>query len=218
MLRPAGMTLHYWLGWNFFRLISRLFFRCQILHQDRIPPAGPLLLAANHASFYDPFLVGSGAEREVYYLARSTAFWFPLGVMLRVMNAVPMDREGGGLAGMLKIIGILNQGQAITLFPEGTRSPDGQIHAAKAGVGLIVIKSRAPVMPVRIFGSYLAWNRHMRLPRPRRVTVKYGRLMDFAALRAEAQTCSKDRLKAIYKEVADQIMAAISAMQPGRDD
>jgi 1-acyl-sn-glycerol-3-phosphate acyltransferase len=177
-----------------------------------------VLIAANHASFYDPFLIGSAISREAHYLARASAFWFPLSVMIRALNAVPMDRESGGLAGMLKIIDLLNQGNAVTLFPEGTRSPDGKIHEAKAGVGLIVIKSQAPVIPVRVFGMYEAWNRHMRLPRPRRVTVKFGRLLDFAALRAEAQSCAKARLKQIYWEVAAQLMTEIAAMKPERDD
>jgi 1-acyl-sn-glycerol-3-phosphate acyltransferase len=211
------MSLRYCIAWNFASLISAAYFGRTALHADRVPATGPCILAANHASFMDPFFQGSAVQREVFYLARSSAFWFPLGVVLRACNAVPMDREGGGLKGMLKIIDILKQGHAITLFPEGTRTPDGNLQSAKAGIGLIVIKSGAPVVPVRIFGAYEAWNRHMTLPRPRHMTVKYGWPLLFADLHAEAKTCSKERLKEIYQEVAVQIMAAIGGLEPGRD-
>jgi 1-acyl-sn-glycerol-3-phosphate acyltransferase len=70
---------------------------------------------------------------------------------------------------------------------------------------------------VRVFGTYEAYGRHVKFPRPRRVTVKYGQPMDFAALRAEAKTCSKDRLKQIYQAVADELMRAIAQLQPHTD-
>jgi len=81
-----------------------------------------------------------------------------------------------------------------------------------------VIKSEAPVVPVRVFGTFEAYNRTMRFPRPfRKVVVKYGRPMLFEKLRAEAKTCSKQRLKLIYQEVANEIMSAIAALQPYED-
>lgn len=217
MLRPPGMCWRYCLSWNLAALVCRGYFRRVALHADRVPATGPCILAANHASFMDPFLLGSAVEREVFYLARASAFRFPFGAVLHALNAVPMDREGGGLKGMLKIIDIISQGHAITLFPEGTRTSDGRIQPAKAGIGLIVIKSGAPVVPVRVFGSYEAWNRHMTLPRPRRVIVKFGHPLAFAELHAEAKSCSKDRLKQIYQEIAERIMAAINGLEPSGD-
>ncbi len=80
-----------------------------------------------------------------------------------------------------------------------------------------MIKSAAPVVPVRVFGTFDAYGRHLRLPRPSRVAVKYGQPMDFAQLRAEAKACSKSRLKEIYQQVADEIMAAIAKLEPHED-
>lgn len=215
---PAGMHFGYWLlGWMPARLFGRFYFRSTLLHVERVPATGGCILAANHASFFDPFLLGSSPLREICYLARASAFWFPMGIWLRQLNAVPMDREGGGLKGMLKIIELLKQGNGITLFPEGTRTRDGQFQPAKAGIGLIVIKSGAPVVPVRVFGSYEAWNRHMLLPRPRPMTVKFGRPLAFTELRQEAENCSKERLKQIYQEISDRIMDEIKAMRPEPD-
>jgi len=104
-------------------------------------------------------------------------------------------------------------GAGIILFPEGTRTRDGQLQPAHAGIGLVVAKSEAPVVPVRVFGSFEAWGRNHKFPRPKKVTVRYGQPMLFEKLRAEAKTCSKERLKQIYQEIADEIMAAIAALR-----
>ena len=113
--------------------------------------------------------------------------------------------------------GSVTDGNAIILFPEGTRTRDGKLQPARSGIGLTVIKSQAPVVPCRVFGTYEAFGRHHKLPRPHRVAVKYGRVMDFAVLRAEAKSCPKPRLKEIYQEVATQIMDAISKLEPCED-
>src|SRR5690606_38141535 len=124
----------------------------------------------------DPPLVGAGLEREINYLARESLFRFPgIGALLRSWNSVPVDRDGGGAAGLKKILDRLLAGGAIILFPEGTRSRDGKLQPARSGVGLTVIKSDAPVVPVHVFGTYEAYGRHMIFPRPfHRVVVKYG--------------------------------------------
>jgi len=136
--------------------------------------------------------------------------------VLRYWDAVPVDRQSG--AGGLKIIlERLFRGAGIILFPEGTRTRDGNFQPARSGIGLAVIKSEAPVVPVRIFGSYEAWGPHLKLPRPHRVIVKFGRPMDFSALRKEASSAPKARVKEIYQEVAEHIMAAIVQLEPHPD-
>ena len=124
-----------------------------------------------------------------------------------------MNREGGGAKGLKAILDRLLAGGAIILFPEGTRSADGKLQPARSGIGLAVIKSMAPVVPVRVFGTFEAYNRHMRFPRPCRVAVKYGEQMLFEKQRIEATGCSKQRLKEIYQEVADLIMAQIARLE-----
>ena len=178
-----------------------------------------MILASNHASFLDPPLVGPGLNRGINYLARENLFRFPvMGWVLHQWQVVPVDREGGGAKGLKAILDRLLAGGAIILFPEGTRTRDGKLQPARSGIGLTVIKSAAPVVPVRVFGTFEAYGRHMRLPRPRRVAVKYGRPMFFEQLRAEAKVCSKPRLKEIYQQVADEIMAAIAKLEPCRDE
>jgi 1-acyl-sn-glycerol-3-phosphate acyltransferase len=212
------MGLSYKIGWTLFRLMYATYFRWKVYRADRIPLDGSVILAANHASFLDPPLVGSGVRRPINYLARESLFHFPgMGALLRSWQVVPVDRDGGTGKGLKRILERLEKGGAIILFPEGTRSPDGQLHKAHAGVGLTVIKSTAPVCPVRVFGTYEAYGRHLTIPRPRQVMVKYGEPLHFKELRAEAQTCSKPRLKEIYQQVADELMATIARLEPNND-
>ncbi|PYJ08918.1 MAG: 1-acyl-sn-glycerol-3-phosphate acyltransferase [Verrucomicrobia bacterium] len=209
----------YFLGWCFFRTLFRFYFGWRVFNPERVPLEGPVILAANHASFIDPPLVGAGVRRGINYLARENLFRFPVvGWVLRRWNSVPVDREGGGAKGLKAILDRLLAGGAIILFPEGTRTRDGELQPARSGIGLTVIKSTAPVVPVRVFGTFEAYNRHMRFPRPRRVMVKYGLPMRFEELRAEAKVCSKARLKEIYQEVADEIMGAIARLEAGEDE
>jgi 1-acyl-sn-glycerol-3-phosphate acyltransferase len=212
------MNLSYRIGWSCFRLMYATYFRWRVFGAENVPLTGGVIIASNHASFLDPPLVGSGLKRDINYLARESLFRFPgIGALLRSWNAVPVDRDGGGAKGLKIILDRLLQGNGIILFPEGTRTKDGKLQPARSGIGLTVIKSTAPVVPVRVFGTFEAYGRRHKLPRPHRVMLKYGQPMDFAALRAEAKTCDKARLKEVYQQVADEIMAAIAKLEPKQD-
>jgi 1-acyl-sn-glycerol-3-phosphate acyltransferase len=212
------MNLSYRIGWNLFRAVYATYFRWSVFNPERVPLQGGVILASNHASFLDPPLVGAGLKRDINYLARESLFRFPgIGALLRSWNSVPVDRDGGGAAGLREILNRLLAGGGIILFPEGTRTPDGELQPARSGIGLIVIKSDVPVIPVRTFGTFEAFGREHKFPRPVSIAVKYGRPMKFEALRAQAKNCSKPRLKEIYQEVADEIMAAIAKLEPKKD-
>ena len=212
------MKLIYRIPWSLLHVIFRLYFRWHVYNEERVPSSGPIILASNHASFLDPPLIGTAVDREINYLARESLFRFPIiGWLLREWNSVPVDREGGGAKGLKAILDRLLAGGAIILFPEGTRTRDGRLQPARSGVGLAVIKSNAPVVPVRVFGTYEAYGRHVKIPRPHRIAVKFGQPMDFSDVRAEAETCSKERLKQIYREIAEQIMATIAHLEPRPD-
>jgi 1-acyl-sn-glycerol-3-phosphate acyltransferase len=208
------MNFSYRCGWLFFRTVYTTYFRWRVDGAENVPLTGGVILAANHASFLDPPLVGSGLKRDINYLARESLFRFPLvGAILRSWNSVPVDRDGGGAKGLKIILGRLLGGAGIILFPEGTRTLDGKLQPARSGIGLVVAKSEAPVVPVRVFGTFEAYGRNAKFPSPKRIAVKYGTPMRFEKLRAEAKDCSKDRLKQIYQEIADEIMAAIADLK-----
>jgi len=212
------MNFSYRLGWMFFRTLYATYFHWRVFNPERVPETGGVILASNHASFLDPPLVGSGLKRGINYMARESLFRFPgIGALLRSWSAVPVDRDGGGAAGLRTILDRLLAGGGIILFPEGTRTFDGKLLPARSGIGLVVAKSTAPVVPVRVFGTYEAYGRHVTFPRPKRIAVKYGQPMNFEKLRAEAKNCSKTRLKEIYQEIANEIMAAIAKLEPRED-
>jgi 1-acyl-sn-glycerol-3-phosphate acyltransferase len=209
------MKPFYWFGWSLCKYTFATYFRWRVFHPERVPRTGPVILAANHASVLDPPLVGAGLKREIHYLARESLFRSRLGgAILRGVNCVPVDRDGGGAAGLKAIFDRLLDGGGIILFPEGTRTRDGRLQPARSGIGLTVIKSTAPVVPARVFGTFEAYGRDVKFPRPHSVAVKYGQPMMFEALRAEAGSCSRPRLKEIYQQVADEIMAAIARLEP----
>lgn len=216
--QPERMPPIYWVGWMFYRLLFATYFRWRVFNPERVPVHGPVILVSNHASHLDPPLIGAGLPRALNYLARESLFDLPIGGWaLRNVNAVPVDRDGAGAAGLRAIFNRLRQGGAIVLFPEGTRTSDGAFQKARSGVGLVVMKSTAPVVPVRVFGTFDAWSRHMKMPLPMMISVKYGHPMTFETLRNEAKACSKDRLKQIYQETSDEIMRAIAALKEGED-
>jgi 1-acyl-sn-glycerol-3-phosphate acyltransferase len=212
------MTFAYWCGWRSFRAIFASYFCWRVYNPERVPLSGPVILAPNHASYMDPPLVGAGVRRQISFLARDNIFHVPiLAAILRSWEVVPVDRDGGSGRGLKESLHRLEKGGAIILFPEGTRSRHGDLNPARSGIGLAVIKSGAPVVPARVFGTHNAYGAHHLVPRPRRVAVKYGKLLNFEALRAEAAACSKPRVKEIYQQVADEIMAQIAKLEPKAD-
>ncbi len=209
------MNPSYYLAWRLAGLIFATVFRRRVHGRHHVPLDGPVILAANHASYMDPPLIGSSLNRPLHYLARESLFKYPgIRQWLHSLNAVPVDRDGGGAKGLKIILDRLLAGGGIILFPEGTRTSDGHLQPGRSGIGLTVIKSAAPVVPVRVFGTYEAWGRHRPWPRSGPVVVKFGAPLRFEALRAEAASCSKARLKAIYQEVADDLMRHIARLPP----
>src|SRR5213076_3309784 len=142
---------------------------------------GPVILAANHQSFADPPLVGSVSDRAVYFLARRSLLkgWF-MGWILPKLNVIPVDSETGRDRTALKaLIRILRAGQGTLVFPEGQRSPDGKLQPAQPGLGLVIAKTLAPVVPMRIFGAHEAWPRGSKKIRFHPITIVVGEPIHF---------------------------------------
>jgi 1-acyl-sn-glycerol-3-phosphate acyltransferase len=182
-----------------------------------MPLSGPVIIAANHESYLDPPFVGSSFNRPINYLARETLFsnWLS-GPFLSALNAVPVDRGGGGAKGLKIILERLMDNNAIIIFPEGTRTSDGKMKSAQAGIGLTIIKSRAPVVPVRLW-TYNTYGRHRRIPRLAPIAVKFGHPIHFHSLREKAATCPRPELRNLYQQATDETMTAIATMRPVMD-
>lgn len=126
--------------------------------RDQVPPTGPVLLIANHASFLDPVLIGLATRRHLSFLARKTLFRNPVfGNLIQSLNAVPIDHEGVGKEGLKTTLAHLQKGNAVVVFPEGTRTEDGSMAPFKPGVHLLISRANAAIVPVGIAGVYDAW-------------------------------------------------------------
>ena len=149
----------YWLSRNSVCLALRAKYRLRVVGQENIPASGGAVIAANHCSYLDPpVLAASSPKRIVHFMARDTLFsirvarwYFPRG------GVIPLDRTRGDLGALRKALAALKQGQVVGLFPEGTRSPDGQMREAKGGIGFLIAKSDVPVVPLYISGTFEAF-------------------------------------------------------------
>lgn len=196
-----------------FRVYFRLYHQGKIYGAKRLPTEGGLILAGNHVSFLDPPFFGQACRRAAYYLARDTLFRNPVSNwILRSWNCVPISRDRGDIGAMRTVLRLLGEGKAVLMFPEGTRSNDGKLQDARAGIGMIVAHAKVPVMPMRIFGTDRALPRGTSVPRPARVTIRFGEPFsypfpdNFEQLRGE-------ELKAVYLDIGREIMRRIAALE-----
>src|SRR2546423_10760308 len=202
------MNPYYWVGYQLTKLLARIFLRLRVVHRERMINHGPVILAANHQSYLDPPLVGGVSDRAVYFLARRSLLnnWF-FGWILPKLNVIPVDSETGRDRTALKaLIRILKAGQGTLVFPEGQRTSDGKLQAAQPGVGLVIAKTLAPVVPMRIFGAYDAWPIHEKWPRPGRVTIVVGQPIFFT------QEDVASGGKEVYQRISQRVMDAIAAL------
>jgi 1-acyl-sn-glycerol-3-phosphate acyltransferase len=209
------MDMSYAVSRHLVRLIFSTYFRGEVYNAHNVPERGPLIIASNHVGYIDPFCVGAAVNRRICYLCRESAFKWPIiGYLLKKWNAVPVDRDGKNPRGLKAVLDRLKDGEAVMLFPEGTRTYDGTLQRAKPGIGLLVAQSQAPVLPVRIFGMWEAFNRHMKFPRPKKVKVVFGELISFDEKIEKLKNSDRESAKLLYQEIADGIMMAIENIKP----
>lgn len=202
------MNPYYWTSYHFSRLLSRLLFRTRVVHRERMINRGPAILASNHQSYLDPPIVGHASDRAVYFLARKTLLDVPLlGWLLPKLNVIPVDQEGTDRSALKALIRLLRQGEGVLVFPEGARTLDGSLQPALPGLGLVIAKTLAPVVPMRIFGAFEALPRGGGGLRLRQITVVVGDPIYFTEADLEP------RSKELYARLSNRVMDAIAALR-----
>jgi 1-acyl-sn-glycerol-3-phosphate acyltransferase len=156
-------------------ILATILVRWRATGQGNIPATGGVLLVSNHLSFLDVILLGIPLRRPLNYVARSTLFVSILGWFIRSVGSFPIQREGMGASGMKETLRRLRAGGIVTLFPEGTRSYDGQLGPLKPGIAVLVQRVGVPVVPAGVAGMFEVWPRSQAFPVPHPVRIHYGR-------------------------------------------
>jgi 1-acyl-sn-glycerol-3-phosphate acyltransferase len=154
--------------------MMRVLFRIEHKGGEHIPPDGPLLIVSNHNTYFDPFWVAVRVYRTVRFMAWDKIFEIPLaGRIFRWLGAFPVSLDKPESSAFKNCLKVLRQGEALVIFPEGGRSPDGQLLPFKDGAAHLALKLGAPVLPVVVHGGEKVWGPRMLLPLPRKVWVEY---------------------------------------------
>ena len=160
--------------------IAKVAFRLHIEGEEFIPRTGPTILAANHVSFIDPLVIMVSVRRPVRFMAKKELFRFPLfGWLLRRFGTFPINRNRINLQAFKQAASLLEAGEVIAMFPEGTRGDGIELQPGKSGIGLIAARTGAPVIPVLHQGTEKVLPRGAWFPRPHRIVIKFGAPLRF---------------------------------------
>ena len=198
----------YWLSRGFVYFCLLLKYRMRVSGREHVPARGGAVIAANHCSYLDPpVMAGCSNRRIVHFMARDTLFSNPVARwFFPRVGVIALDRTKGDLGALKKAIATLKDGHVIGLFPEGTRSPDGQMREAKGGIGFLIAKGDVPVVPLYISGTFAAFPKGADKLRPGRLVARFGPPISPDEIRA-AMPAKND-----YEAVGALVMSRIRAL------
>jgi 1-acyl-sn-glycerol-3-phosphate acyltransferase len=201
------MTAFYGLFHYLTRQFYDILFRGEVAGTENIPLEGPFLIASNHASHLDPPLVGGQVARQMRYFARKTLWATRIGSWwLDRVETIPVDRDGGDVGAIRRVLQALAEDRAVVVFPEGTRTLDGALQKPKAGVGLLACKTGVPVVPCHIFGTFEAFGKGRSFPRfGTPVAIVFGRPIPVAVY--DDPAAGKERYQLASQRIFDRIAA-----------
>ncbi|OMI41425.1 lysophospholipid acyltransferase family protein [Streptomyces sparsogenes] len=192
--------------------LMRLMFRPQVEGAERIPGSGPVILAGNHLTFIDSMILPLVCDRQVVFIGKDEYVtgkglkgrlmaWFFTGV-----GMIPVDRDGGhgGVAALMTGRRVLEEGRIFGIYPEGTRSPDGRLYRGRTGIARLTLMTGAPVVPFAVIGTDRLQPGGKGLPRPGRVTIRFGEPLEFT--RYEGMDRDRFVLRAVTDEVMSEVM------------
>jgi 1-acyl-sn-glycerol-3-phosphate acyltransferase len=182
-----------------------LLFRLRVDGRRHLQPDGRAMLLSTHQSVFDPVLVGLMDNHFISYLARHTLFRSQLfALLIRVLNAIEIDRERGGLSGLREMLRRLKEGDRVLIFPEGTRTSDGALGTLKPGFIPIARRAQVPLIPIAIAGAFECMPRHSKWIRFEPIAVSVGEPIleaEYAVLNdAELLALLRERLQGLYEK------------------
>lgn len=189
------------------RLVGHVVFHHEVIHRERLIEDGPALIVCNHVSYIDPPMVGISFRKEIWFLARKSLFRGFGAWLYPRLNVIPVDQDQPDMTGLKNIIRLLQRGERVLLFPEGSRSWDGTPQKGEPGVGLVIAKTGVPVQPLRIVGAHEAMPRGASLPRPGKIRILVGHPIRFS----EEDRSVKGKEE--YTRLSERTMEAIAALE-----
>lgn len=191
--------------------LLRVAFRPRIEGLDAVPASGPAIVAGNHLSFADHFLMPAVLRRRITFLAKAEYFTGPglkgrlTAFFFRSAGQIPVDRSGkeAGQAAIREGLGVLGKDELLGIYPEGTRSHDGRLYKGKVGVAVMALRAGVPVVPCAMIGTFEAQPPGRKIPKLHPVVIRFGEPLDFS------RYAGLEREKAVLRAVTDEIMYAI---------
>jgi 1-acyl-sn-glycerol-3-phosphate acyltransferase len=197
-----SLLLYHLFKWSVVSPMFCTYFRGKVYGARNVPQKGPLIIVANHASDFDPPILSSCVRRPVSYMAKEELFRVPvLAPAIRAYGAYPVKRGSADRSALREALKQLEQGWAVGIFLEGTRTLDGRITSPKLGAALIAAKAQVPILPVSLWGSDRILPRGAKVPKPLPLTIRIGRAIEppISTDKVELQTITQHCVDVIHQ-------------------
>ena len=192
-----SLALYYAFKWSFVNPMLHTYFRGKIYGVENVPQSEPLIVVSNHASYFDPPIVSNCLRRPVAYMAKQELFEIPvLAQAIKLYGAYPVSRGSADRNAIRAALECLENGWAVGVFLEGTRTPDGKIADPKKGAALLAAKGKVPLLPVSLWGSEKILAKCSSIPRSVPLTIRIGAVID------PPNSTSKSELESVTQKCA----------------
>ncbi|MBD2490682.1 1-acyl-sn-glycerol-3-phosphate acyltransferase [Aulosira sp. FACHB-615] len=195
-----SLALYHAFKWSVVSPMLHTYFRGKIYGVENVPPSDPLVVVSNHASYFDPPIVSNCVRRPVAYMAKQELFEIPvLAQAIKLYGAYPVSRGSADRNAIRAALECLENGWAVGVFLQGTRTPDGKITDPKKGAALLAAKAQAPILPVSLWGSEGILEKGSSIPRAVPLTIRIGEVI------APPSSTNKDELDRVTQKCAKVI-------------
>lgn len=184
-----------------------LFYRHKTYGKEHLP-SGSAIIASNHCSYLDPPIIGVSCHHKIHFLARGSLFKFPLfGWLIRQLHTHPVSAGKGNINTLKKAMELLQSGKKVMIFPEGRRSPTGELQDGQLGVGMLVQRTRCRVVPVYVHGTFNIWNNKMKFPKLwGKTACVFGSPIEYTEIHSEDK-------KEVQARIVSKIMERIAELR-----
>ena len=187
-------------------LLLKVFWRMEIIGIENLPESGGLIIASNHVSYLDPAVLAASLNRKIYFITKKEVFRNGfVSFILKNLNAISVDRENTDILALKKAINILREEKVLGIFPEGSRSSNGELQELKLGAIRIAMKTGVPILPVGIIGTHKIYPRGIKFPIlfKHKIIVKYGAPQYLNQLKSKDKIYQNEELNILGNKIKE---------------